>query len=1367
MSIFVERTCTEVRDEASEPDQAEPRSLSEFRGCGAYVLLGAPGAGKTTVFRHEADETGTQESGRQKLCDARDFMTFDTERWSDVKTLFIDGLDEARAGLADGRPPLDTIRGKLDELGRPQFRLSCREADWFGAVDRNRLKSVSPDGVVKVLRLEPLSEDNVRDILRGKGVDNISGFINEATDRGIDALLSNPQTLELLAAAVADGNWPDTRTETFEAACKTLVRECNTEHLQAGQRHSDPLLLDTAGRLCAVQLLTGRTGYLQPGTTASLDDCIDTGDIPTPGPDALRAVLGTGLFSAGRGCVTPVHRHIAEFLAGRYLSGLIDAGLPVRRVLDLLTGADGCTISVLRGVAAWLAVHCKAARTEVVERDPLGTVLYGDVKGFSVDEKRRLLDSLERDAERDPGIFSAMHDLDSRWGDLATPDMEAAFRKILTAPAGSQRKQTVSLAVLKALERNAVVPGIAAMLLDIVRDGECWPVVRQTALEAYALQCRDQEEANGKLKALLADVYEGAVTDPFDDLLGGLLRKLYPEILPPAEVGRYLREQQKKAFIGLYVRFWDHDVVEHSTEDGQLADVLDSLVETSGASGRTDNGKSRSYWLRTIPGRLLAGYLARNPTVDHERLFAWLDLAAKGKWSAEDSNRIRTWFSANPASYKAMIRLAVDRYAGSSCLVHEIRSRLSGAVEPSDFGEWCLTQAAKTETNTKAAADFFLYQVVARQDNERISDETVEERLAHDPTLVAEYKKLQRRRKQDASESTSRSAGLDQSQAKQRRKEWRDRVKAHESALRENRAAPRLLHCLAAIYLGRFDDVQGAAGRERLRDLLGNDDLVDTVIEAFRTSPMRADLPDVTEIFRLADERKEPFLALPFLVGLNEDHSHRLGEAPLDEQGIRRALAFRFNFNGPEVSNQEPDWYRGVRTEHPDLVAEVLVRSVRASLRRGANYALIYELSHDDGYRPVAQRTVAPLLKSFPTKCKVEQLNALKWLLQSASRNMDKDGLLRIVESKLALRSVDAAQRMYWMCAGLLAAPAAFTDRLRQALAGRGHERRVRRMAEFLDNRDVLSTDALDVAASELLIESLGKSYRPVGWPDDGSETAGTRTPGDSTHTALFVDVLIYRLSSDPSRDASDALERLSYNAGNAMLRPWRLKLQQAAGRQREVRREADFRHPTVEQVLATLENRRPANAADLAALTMELLHHLAMDIRNGNTSPWHDYWNVDSYNHPDKPKPENACRDTLLFALRQRLPSGVDAQPEGTYADDKRADIRVSCGSFNVPVEIKRNYHCDLWTAIRQQLIRQYTRDPGADGYGIYLVFWFGRDRYPCKRPPTGPAPEDPTALRERLLAVAGLSPEETRKIDVCVIDVSEPDWQSDSIPS
>ncbi len=1344
-----ERTCTEVRDEArggprrpGEVRQAESRPLSEFRDCGAYVLLGAPGAGKTQAFQHEAK--------KGEFCDARDFLTFCHERWSKVEPLFIDGLDEVRAGLADGRTPLDLIRGKIDRLGRPRFRLSCREADWFGAADRDRLKSVSPDGEVKVLRLDPLSDDDIREILSSKAVEGVDAFIKRASDHGIGGLLSNPQTLILLADAVAGGNWPTTRTATFEAACGKLVREHNQEHCLAGPQPTDSTLLDAAGRLCAVHLLTGRAGYLLSGTTAHGDDCIDLGDIPHPGPEILRAVVHTGLFNAVGGRTMPVHRHIAEFLAGRYLSGLIDKGLPIRRVLALMTGEDGRTVSALRGLAAWLAAHCrhcKAARDEVVERDPLGTVLYGDVRGFSSDDKRRLLDCLERDAERDPQVFAAMHDLDSRWGDLATPDMESQFRQVLNARAGGPGKQTVALAVLESLERGAAIPGLVSMLPEVVRDESCRRELREAALDGWILQCRGAGDTPKALKALLDGLYAGSVSDPRDNLLGRLLWEFYPKTISPAEVGRYLRKPNKE-FIGWYACFWQHDVAERSTDE-QLAEVLDSLAEPREDGGSSGEGaRSSSHWVRTITGELLATCLERYPTVDAERLFAWLGLRKDARHQAK--RKIETWFQDNPASYKAvvLVRLAAGRYAESPRVRRELDSRLSlpRANEPPDFGEWCLVQLAQPGTSTKAATDFLLIRVVARQDIEGISDETVEERLAHNPALVAEYRELRQRQNQGAAEFAASSTELEHAeQARQRRKEWRSLVKDNESALRENRAAPALLHRLAATCLERFTDLQ--TGELRLRDLLGNDDLVDTVIEAFRASPMRADLPDVTEIFRLANEGKEHCLMLPFLVGLGEASSLRLGEAPLDEQGVRRALAFRFHAPGGGNREPGPGWYQTVWTCRPDLVADVLVRSVRAALRRGANSCRgLYELGHDDDHAPVARLAVAPLLKSFPTRCKVEQLNVLKLLLNAAFRHVDHDAFLQIVEDRLALSTTDSAQRLYWLCAGLLTAPSSFTTRLREALAGRGRERRIRHMAEFLCESEPALIAALDVPALELLIASLGNSYRPYG-SDDGLAM--------EADTPRLVSALIDRLSSEPSRDAANALERLS---AEVALRPWQPKLQAAAGRQREVRREAEFRHPTVEQALETLENRRPANAADLAALALDVLRDLATEIRNGNTSDWRQHWNVDSRNQPRKPKPENACRDALLSDLKEKLArSGVDAQPEGTYAEDHRADIRVSYSDGNVPVEIKKSDHRDLWTAIRQQLIGKYTRDPGANGYGIYLVFWFGYGH--CRQPPTGPVPDSPAALEKRLVAETCLSQVEMRKINVCVIDVSKPD--------
>ena len=1124
----VERTCTEVPDNPGGADRTEDRTesrpLSHYRDHGTYVLLGAPGAGKTWAFRHEAGERG--------FCDARDFTTYGHERWSNVTSLFIDGLDEMRAGTTDGRTPLDAIRQKLDQLERPRFRLSCREADWFGAADRKRLESVSPDGVVRVLRLDPLTDEDIRTILDAyPQVDDADEFVAKARDRGLDSLLNNPKSLEMLVRGVSaqrDGAWPDTRTETFDLACRALVQEHNDEHNLAEPNPPDVSgLLDMAGHLCAVQLLTGSAGYHMIGNQPAAD-YIALNDLPNA--KTLRVLLGSKLFQwpAG-GRVVPVHRHVAEFLAGRYLSKLIDDGLPVQRVLTLVTGEDGRTVSALRGLAAWFAAHCKAARHEIVERDPLGTILYGDVKCFSIKEKTFLLTCMEQSAGRDPRVFEAMHDLDSRWVDLATPDMEETFREILTRADGTQGRQTVALAVLWSLERDAVIPGIAPMLLDIVRNSECWHPVKQAALKAYVQQCRDEDTATDDLKALLADMHEGTVSDPDKDLLGLLLRRLYPKALRPAEVGRYLREREREVIGGSYWSFWEHDLAEQST-DKQLAEVLDSLVDAYRDRGWTrDEGKSVPYWLCTLPTKLLATYLGRSPTVDNKRLFVWLGMTAKHATHSAKA-KINNWLSDNPEAYKAVVGLAADCYADSSQLGYEIYTRLFSATVPSDFGAWCLAQAVEEERNTEAATEFFLDHVIARQANETISDEFVEKRLAHDPSLVAKYRALRQRRERSIANFTSEQSKLEQrheTEARKRRREWRDAVKDHEQALRENRAAPAILHRLASVYLGQFVDVQGSDGRSRLQDLLGDDDLVDMVVEAFRASTTRSDLPDMTEIFRLADNQKHHLLMLPFLVGLDENPSLRPTEAPLDEQGMRRALAFRFN--APDFWNQKPEWYRAVLKSRPDLVAEVVVLSVGAGLRRGASSGLgLYELGHDNDYQPVAEIAVVPLLRSFPTRCKVEQLHALKLLFNAASRYIDDDTVLEIVENKLALRSMDAAQQMYWIGAGLLAKPALFVDRLRQKLSGRGCERRVRHIAAFLYDCDVSSIESLDVPVLDLLVASLGNSYRPFRWFDNDSETAGSVAARNSAYAGLIVDSLINALSSKPSHDATEALQRLS-----------------------------------------------------------------------------------------------------------------------------------------------------------------------------------------------------------------------------------------------
>ena len=262
--MIVPRTCTviSVRD-ADQHQEESLLPLKDFRDTPAYVLLGDPGAGKSKAFEAECEALGQQAC----LVTARDFLTFEAQyhpEWRG-KTLFIDGLDEVRARSADAHTPFEALRGRLDGLGKPRFRLSCREADWLGANDRVHLETVSPAGKVTVLRLDPLTDSDIEELLAVRPHGNDAGeFVAGANRRGIGDLLRNPQSLDMLARAVAGGNWPESRKDTFAKACTEMVREPNEDHQTADLSIGPPTpaqLLDAAGCLCAVQMIAGKAGY--------------------------------------------------------------------------------------------------------------------------------------------------------------------------------------------------------------------------------------------------------------------------------------------------------------------------------------------------------------------------------------------------------------------------------------------------------------------------------------------------------------------------------------------------------------------------------------------------------------------------------------------------------------------------------------------------------------------------------------------------------------------------------------------------------------------------------------------------------------------------------------------------------------------------------------------------------------------------------------------------------------------------------------------------------------------------------------------------------------------------------------------------
>ncbi|MBU6460983.1 MAG: hypothetical protein KGQ58_08965 [Proteobacteria bacterium] len=1345
-SFFVQRTCTR---KLKKPEEQEHRPLEAYRGLFAYVLLGDPGAGKTKAFAKEAEEPGC------KYIKARDFATFLQSEENRGNTLFIDALDEMRVEGNDGRTPLDHVRRGLEQLGFPRFRLSCREADWLGESDSAALMRVSPNREIAVLHLDPLSDQGILEFLRHKDINDPDDFIRKAVDHQLYELLRNPQTLDLLVNALEGNKWPKSRKEIYTMACHQLVKEKNPEHRVARRdvSPSDDLLLNAAGYLCALQLLSGIAGF-------ALDDeatdnqhfnfrALKNQDLP------LIQSLRTNLFqNDGEEQRIPVHRSIAEYLGACYLGLLVEnSGLPFSRVMALLTGEDGGVMPDLRGLAAWLSSYWQSARSLLIERDPLGVVLYGDVRNFPVGDKHLVLAALKREVLRYPWFRSESWAL-SPFGALGTMDMIPTFNEIFSLPSRAEADQIMVDCVLSAIRYGDPMPMLAGSLETIARDFSYWPVIRISAVRAWIRVTSDNDSG---LLRLAEDIRAGQVEDRNDEILGVLLRKLYPCFIFPKNVLEFLHAPKDQNFIGSYFMFWVRELSE-KTDNKVLPLLLDQFVKKQIDLQQLSLEHQFNQMIGTL---LVRGLAVCGDTITDQRLNDWLNLGfdehGQNGLEKEDAEKVTQWFVVRPDRYKAVIEyrisLCVNKEDIWKCLYLSV-PRLKGFTPPTGFSDWYLSKASIERS--PELAHFLFNQAVGLmfpQGSQFLTLpelEYLESWTDTYPTFKPWLEPFISCPVDDWQRSyaiTNRERKLEQLNQTRKRVDY---FRQHLEAIRDGNAHPHVLHDLAQAYRGLLLGVQGNTPDECLENFLDGDrELVEAAYSGFRHVLDRGDLPTVKEIINHEIKGKMFYIRPTCLVGMDELYqSNPSGALQLDDAVLSRMLAFRFTY----YIGNDPAWFSALIQERSDLVEDVLVAYVLSMLQAGKEHVNgLYQLSYNETYSKVACQAIPRLLEGFPLRARKKQLAyALEYLLKGALNYLDKKILASIVVRKLGLKSMDAAQRVYWIACGLMIAPEKYETELFRYIG----KSKVRRgyLANFLHDgwhREGVPGVALPESTLALLIELLASDCTP-----DFPEGAHWVSP--EMQTADLINTYITNLSRIPSETACHELERL---LALSHLWRWHGVLRRALHDQRIVRRKALFRHLSIEKVDDTLANLQPACAADLAALVFEALRDIAKTIHDGNTNDYRQYWSYDEGNkNLCRTKPENDCRDALLSDLKGRLGRlDIDAQPEGNYAENKRADIRISFkgeNGFNVPIEIKKDSHADLWQAIHRQLIPKYVRDPGADGYGIYLVFWFGGKDMPP--PHDGEKPHSAIELENSLRQT--LAPEENHCIQICVIDCALP---------
>ena len=219
------------------------------------------------------------------------------------------------------------------------------------------------------------------------------------------------------------------------------------------------------------------------------------------------------------------------------------------------------------------------------------------------------------------------------------------------------------------------------------------------------------------------------------------------------------------------------------------------------------------------------------------------------------------------------------------------------------------------------------------------------------------------------------------------------------------------------------------------------------------------------------------YLAWPFLAGLLEITK----AAPEDaarwgDDRVRKAVAFYCGY-GTQLPGGQPEWYQCLLSTRPEAVAEVQVQIAVSEFRRGSEHVShLWGLAHDKDHAEVARHAVLPLLRAFPTRCKLKQLRALDHLLWAAIGYADQTLLRRVIENKLARTSINVAQHVHWLAAGAVVSPATYDGPLENYVKGR--ENRIRELAEFFGSQGRVRVD-LEIPLSERLIRLVGGHVEP------------------------------------------------------------------------------------------------------------------------------------------------------------------------------------------------------------------------------------------------------------------------------------------------
>lgn len=562
----------------------------EAAAWGGWVLLGEPGAGKSTEFRRLS---GAHSDNEDPLPGESGTLWVDAGDWDSVHAV------DARLGPHLGALPIKPGSGEasaepvsllivLDQLDEsaclhqlPQWLRSrlqgkdtrglriwvgCRAADY-----QDRLTGVLSHALGRCMvgDLAPLTRRAAAELVRSTG-DDVDDFLHWVVSASAGALARVPLTLWVLLGAYREPSESIDATPLglFTHGVEVLAAEHDPDRAHSWDDSTRQQRVAIASRVAAHLLFSARRSVHVDDNGLLTDVAVPLGQLVGADETAglgtfevtrrrVRETLETALFSRTRFTAQFAHSSFAAFLTARYLAERLHAPAPIPRLqleeLFLVTAADEPTAAIperLRETAAWLLTHAPTKAMWLAHADPEGLLAHTALithPGVREVLVNGLLDRADRIELFDR---SWRH---TRW-DLAHPGLRTQLTEALTTVVDdtSDWPDVARARLALRLAHDSHSPDLADLLLDIVED-PAWPITLRRLAVSAAMAVDPAAVTITRLRATLATLqpppdsqpptpdWDGSQHEAPSELAAMLLRELWPAHLTFAEVSRFLR----------------------------------------------------------------------------------------------------------------------------------------------------------------------------------------------------------------------------------------------------------------------------------------------------------------------------------------------------------------------------------------------------------------------------------------------------------------------------------------------------------------------------------------------------------------------------------------------------------------------------------------------------------------------------------------------------------------------------------------------------------------------------------------------------------------------------------------------------------